>query len=76
MFQHFSAVAEATKLPIILYSVPGRTVVDLTVDTIVRLREAHRNIAGVKDATANMERASLQRAPARARTSSCSRART
>ena len=42
--------------------VPGRTVVDLTVDTIARLREAHDNIIGVKDATANMERASLQRA--------------
>src|SRR5690606_35697745 len=56
MFQHFSAVASATGLPVILYSVPGRTVVDLTVDTIVRLREAHDNIAGVKDATASMER--------------------
>lgn len=62
MFQHFSAVAEATRLPIILYSVPGRTVVDLTIDTIARLREAHDNIIGVKDATASMERASLQRA--------------
>jgi len=62
MFAHFSAVASATSLPIVLYSVPGRTVVDLTVDTIVRLREAHSNIAGVKDATASMERASLQRA--------------
>ncbi len=61
MFQHFSAVAAATSLPIILYSVPGRTVVDLTIDTIARLREAHPNIIGVKDATANMERASLQR---------------
>lgn len=61
MFQHFSAVAGATDLPIILYSVPGRTVVDLTVDTIVRLRDAHDNIVGVKDATANMERASMQR---------------
>jgi 4-hydroxy-tetrahydrodipicolinate synthase len=61
MFQHFSAVAGATDLPIILYSVPGRTVVDLTVDTIARLREAHDNIIGVKDATASMERASLQR---------------
>ncbi|HEY0918956.1 4-hydroxy-tetrahydrodipicolinate synthase [Devosia sp.] len=61
MFQHFSAVASATGLPVILYSVPGRTVVDLTIDTIVRLREAHDNIAGVKDATASMERASLQR---------------
>src|SRR5690606_37035468 len=46
---------------VVLYSVPGRTVVDLTVDTIARLREAHSNIVGVKDATANMERASLQR---------------
>lgn len=62
MFQHFSAVAKATSLPIILYSVPGRTVVDLTIDTIARLREAHDNIVGVKDATASMERASLQRA--------------
>jgi 4-hydroxy-tetrahydrodipicolinate synthase len=62
MFQHFSAVASATSLPIILYSGPGRSVVDLTVDTIVRLREAHANIAGVKDATASMERASMQRA--------------
>jgi 4-hydroxy-tetrahydrodipicolinate synthase len=61
LFQHFSAVAGATDLPIILYSVPGRTVVDLTIDTIVRLREAHDNIIGVKDATASMERASLQR---------------
>jgi 4-hydroxy-tetrahydrodipicolinate synthase len=62
MFQHFSAVASATSLPILLYSVPGRTVVDLTIDTILRLRDAHANIVGVKDATANMERASLQRA--------------
>ncbi len=62
LFQHFSAVASATSLPILLYSVPGRTVVDLTVETIVRLHEAHDNIIGVKDATANMERVSMQRA--------------
>lgn len=62
LFQHFSAVAGATGLPVILYSVPGRTVVDLTVETIARLRDAHDNIIGVKDATANMERASMQRA--------------
>jgi 4-hydroxy-tetrahydrodipicolinate synthase len=61
LFQHFSAIARSTGLPIILYSVPGRTVVDLQVDTISRLREAHDNIIGVKDATANMERASMQR---------------
>ncbi|MDP1731396.1 MAG: 4-hydroxy-tetrahydrodipicolinate synthase [Devosia sp.] len=62
LFQHFSAVAGATGLPVILYSVPGRTVVDVTVETITRLKEAHDNIIGVKDATANMERASMQRA--------------
>ena len=61
-FQHFSAIARSTGLPIILYSVPGRTVVDLQVETIARLRDAHDNIVGVKDATANMERASMQRA--------------
>ena len=62
LFQHFSAVAKAVGIPVILYSVPGRTVVDLTVDTIARLHEAHSNIVGVKDATADMGRASLQRA--------------
>ncbi|WEK06514.1 MAG: 4-hydroxy-tetrahydrodipicolinate synthase [Candidatus Devosia phytovorans] len=61
MFQHFSAVARAVGIPVILYSVPGRTVVDLTVDTIARLHEAHSNIVGVKDATADLGRASLQR---------------
>lgn len=61
LFQHFSAVARATALPIILYAVPGRTVVDITVDTMARLREAHSNIVGVKDATASMEKASLTR---------------
>ncbi len=62
LFQHFSAVAKATALPIVLYSVPGRTVVDITVDTMARLKEAHANIIGVKDATASMEKASLTRA--------------
>jgi 4-hydroxy-tetrahydrodipicolinate synthase len=61
LFQHFSAVARSTGLPIVLYSVPGRTVADLTVETIVRLRDAHANIIAVKDATASMERASMQR---------------
>lgn len=62
LFQHFSAIAKSTGLPLILYSVPGRTVVDLSVETIARLRDAHDNIVGVKDATANMERASMERA--------------
>ncbi|RZL57153.1 MAG: 4-hydroxy-tetrahydrodipicolinate synthase, partial [Sphingomonas sp.] len=55
LFQHFSAVAKAVGIPVILYSVPGRTIVDLTVDTIARLHEAHSNIIGVKDATGNLE---------------------
>ncbi|KKB13701.1 dihydrodipicolinate synthase [Devosia geojensis] len=62
LFHHFSAVASAVGIPVILYSVPGRTVVDLTVDTIARLAEAHSNVVGVKDATADMGRASLTRA--------------
>jgi 4-hydroxy-tetrahydrodipicolinate synthase len=61
LFQHFSAVAKAIGIPVILYSVPGRTVVDLTVDTIARLRDAHSNIIGVKDATGNLERATMER---------------
>src|SRR3569623_299265 len=48
MFRHFSADAAAPSLPILLYSVPGRSVADLTVETIVRLREAHENFFGVK----------------------------
>ena len=61
LFQHFSAVAKAVGIPVILYSVPGRTIVDLTVDTIARLHDAHANIIGVKDATGNLERATMQR---------------
>ena len=62
LFQHFSAVAKATSLPVVLYSVPGRTVVDIAVDTIARLRDTHANIVGIKDATASMEKASMTRA--------------
>ncbi|HWJ87389.1 MAG TPA: 4-hydroxy-tetrahydrodipicolinate synthase [Pelagibacterium sp.] len=61
LFQHFSAIAKATSLPVILYSVPGRTVVDIAVDTIKRLRDAHANVIGVKDATADMSKATLTR---------------
>lgn len=62
LFHHFSAVASAVGIPIVLYSVPGRTVVDIAVDTIARLRDAHSNIIGIKDATADMSKASLERA--------------
>ena len=55
MYQHFKTVAEAVELPLILYNVPGRTVADLSNETIVRLSKVH-NIIGVKDATGNIAR--------------------
>lgn len=61
LFQHFKAVAEASDLPVYLYNIPGRSIVEISVETMVRLRDACPNIAGVKDATANMSRASADR---------------
>jgi 4-hydroxy-tetrahydrodipicolinate synthase len=64
LYQHFKAVAERVQIPQILYNVPGRTVADLHNDTVLRLAQVP-NIAGIKDATANIERGSdlLRRAP-------------
>ena len=55
MFLHFTAIADAVDLPIIIYNIPPRSVVDMSVDTMARLAK-HRNIIGVKDATANLTR--------------------
>ncbi|WEF33337.1 4-hydroxy-tetrahydrodipicolinate synthase [Pseudoduganella chitinolytica] len=55
MYRHFKAIAEAVDLPVILYNVPGRTVADMSNDTILRLA-AIDNIVGVKDATGNIGR--------------------
>lgn len=55
MFLHFTAIAEAVDLPIIIYNIPPRSVVDMSVETMARLAK-HRNIIGVKDATANLAR--------------------
>ena len=60
MYQHFKAVNDAVGIPIIIYNIPPRSVVDMSVETMTRLYEL-KNIAGVKDATANLARVSLQR---------------
>ena len=64
LYRHFKAIAEAVELPILLYNVPGRTVADMSNDTILRLAEV-AGIAGVKDATGNLDRACdlIARAP-------------
>src|ERR1022692_1237056 len=61
MYQHFKAINDAIGIPIIIYNIPPRSVIDMSVDTMKRLFELP-NIAGVKDATANMTRVTQQRA--------------
>src|ERR1700760_941712 len=61
MYHHFKAVNDAIGIPIIIYNIPPRSVVDMSVETMTRLFEL-KNIAGVKDATASMVRVSQQRA--------------
>ncbi len=65
LYRHFRKIAEAVDIPVILYNVPGRTVADLSNDTTIRLSGVP-GIAGIKDATANIERATdlIKRAPA------------
>ena len=53
IYQHFKAIAEATSIPMIIYNVPGRTVVSMSNDTILRLAEIP-NIIGVKEASGNI----------------------
>jgi 4-hydroxy-tetrahydrodipicolinate synthase len=60
LYQHFKAVNDAVGVPIIIYNIPPRSVVDMSVETMKRLYEL-KNIAGVKDATGNLARVSLQR---------------
>jgi 4-hydroxy-tetrahydrodipicolinate synthase len=55
MFLHFTAIADAVDIPMIIYNIPPRSVVDMSVETMARLAK-HRNIIGVKDATANLTR--------------------
>lgn len=57
LYQHFKAIAEAVDMPHILYNVPGRTVADMSNDTVLRLAQIP-NIVGIKDATGSIERGS------------------
>lgn len=54
MFQHYSAIAKASKVPVILYNVPGRTGVNMTAETTVRLARTYSNIIGIKEASGNI----------------------
>ncbi len=61
LYLHVKAINDAVEIPIVLYNVPPRTVCDMQVDTMARCAQL-KNVVGVKDATANMARTSLQRA--------------
>jgi len=62
LFQHFHAIARATKLPIILYSIPGRCGIEIAVETVNRLAHDCVNIVGIKEAGGNADRVSQLRA--------------
>lgn len=60
MYRHFKAINDAVGIPILIYNIPPRSVVDMSIETMQRLFEL-KNIVGVKDATANLARTALQR---------------
>jgi 4-hydroxy-tetrahydrodipicolinate synthase len=55
LYQHFKAIAAATKLPVVLYNVPGRTGVNMKAETTVRLARDCKNIVAIKEASGNLE---------------------
>ena len=58
LIRHYGMIADATKLPIIMYNVPGRTGTNIAPETVAELVKTKKNIVGVKDATANMAQTS------------------
>lgn len=60
LYQHFKAINDAVGIPIFIYNIPGRSVIDMSVETMARLNKLS-NIVGVKDATGRVERVSAQR---------------
>ncbi len=61
LYSHFSAIAKAISIPIIIYNIPGRSIIDMAVETMQDLCRDFKNIVGVKDATSKIERVSEQR---------------
>ncbi|AGF74308.1 dihydrodipicolinate synthase [Bartonella australis AUST/NH1] len=61
LYAHFAAIAKAISIPIIIYNIPGRSVIEMTVETMKNLRQDFKNIIGVKDATSKIGRVSEQR---------------
>lgn len=61
LYQHFKALNDAVDLPLVIYNIPGRSVVDMAVDTMARCFFELDNVVGVKDATGNIARVALQR---------------
>lgn len=61
LYAHFAALAGACDLPIIIYNIPGRSVVDMNVDTMARLVTDFPSIVGIKDATGDLARVTAQR---------------
>jgi len=59
LYQHYKAINDKCGIPILIYNIPGRSVIDMTVDTMARLFEL-KNIVGVKDATGNLDRVDQQ----------------
>ncbi|HLP75911.1 MAG TPA: 4-hydroxy-tetrahydrodipicolinate synthase [Candidatus Paceibacterota bacterium] len=62
LFQHFKAIAKTTKLPIVLYSIPGRCGIEIAIDTVKRLAAECKNIVGIKEAGGSCDRVSQLRA--------------
>ncbi|CDI11981.1 4-hydroxy-tetrahydrodipicolinate synthase [Agrobacterium pusense] len=61
IYQHFTAIDAEAEIPIIVYNIPGRSVIDIQVETLLRIFSDCKNVSGVKDATGNLLRPSLER---------------
>ncbi|MDJ0683128.1 MAG: 4-hydroxy-tetrahydrodipicolinate synthase [Alphaproteobacteria bacterium] len=56
LYAHFAAVAQAADIPVVLYNIPPRSIIDMSVETMARLVKDHPNVVGVKDATNDLNR--------------------